>query len=207
MRYARLERGNPDGHGGVLNHDLVPTAIGTLSREGLRVGPVETSSNRSNLDSFSTRSVSFNQRRAYKKGKPRFHGTIETLNQPEQFQSLIERLRKNKWVVYAKRPFGGPAQVLAYLGRYTHRVAISNSRLVSMDNSMVTFSWKDYRQGNTEKSDESGGRGVHQAVLAPRLARSVHANSSLRVCEQLPARRQTRTLSRPVGTHPGGRVG
>ena len=60
-------------------------------------------------------------------------------------------LRKTKWVVYAKRPFGGPEQVLSYLGRYTHRVAISNNRLLDIDNGKVTFSWKDYRGHDRQK--------------------------------------------------------
>ena len=57
-----------------------------------------------------------------------------------------------EWVVYAKRPFAGPAQVLDYVGRYTHRVAISNNRLVSMDNDKVRFRWRDYRDGNRQKT-------------------------------------------------------
>jgi hypothetical protein len=60
-------------------------------------------------------------------------------------------MQRVNWVVYAKRPFGGPAQVLAYLGRYTHRVAIANSRLVAFDNDHVAFSWKDYRQNSATK--------------------------------------------------------
>jgi hypothetical protein len=57
----------------------------------------------------------------------------------------VALLRKAEWVVYAKRPFGGPEAVLAYLARYTHRVAISNSRLIALDQAGVTFRWKDYR--------------------------------------------------------------
>jgi hypothetical protein len=60
-------------------------------------------------------------------------------------------MRHVDWVVYSKKPFGGPAQVLAYLGRYTHRVAIANSRLVALDNDHVAFRWKDYRQGGITK--------------------------------------------------------
>ena len=60
-------------------------------------------------------------------------------------------MRRVDWVVYAKRPFGGPAQVLAYLGRYTHRVAIANSRLVALDDDHVAFTWKDYRQNSATK--------------------------------------------------------
>lgn len=60
-------------------------------------------------------------------------------------------MRRMNWVVYAKRPFGGPDQVLAYLGRYTHRVAIANSRLVALDEDHVPFTWKDYRQNGATK--------------------------------------------------------
>jgi Putative transposase len=60
-------------------------------------------------------------------------------------------MRRIDWVVYAKKPFGGPAQVLAYLGRYTHRVAIANSRLVALDESHVAFTWRDYRSGGATK--------------------------------------------------------
>src|SRR5450755_865960 len=64
---------------------------------------------------------------------------------------LLSRTSPVARVVYAKRPFAGPAQVLEYVGRYTHRVAISNNRLVSMDNGRVRFRWKDYRDGNCQK--------------------------------------------------------
>jgi Putative transposase len=60
-------------------------------------------------------------------------------------------MRRIDWVVYAKKPFGGPAQVLAYLGRYTHRVAIANSRIKAFDDDQVAFTWKDYRQNGAEK--------------------------------------------------------
>jgi hypothetical protein len=61
-------------------------------------------------------------------------------------------VRHVEWVVYAKRPFGGPKQVLAYLGRYTHRVAISNNRLLNIDHGKVTFRWKDYRDHSQQKT-------------------------------------------------------
>jgi len=63
----------------------------------------------------------------------------------------LQPLHKLEWVVYAKRPFAGPQQVLDYLGRYTHRVAIANSRLLSCENDCVRFRWKDYRAGNKSK--------------------------------------------------------
>ena len=61
------------------------------------------------------------------------------------FAALLTSLRKAEWIVYAKKPFGGPQAVLAYLARYTHRVAVANSRLISVDETSVTFKWKDYR--------------------------------------------------------------
>ena len=65
---------------------------------------------------------------------------------------MLASLRAREWWVYAKRPFGGPDQVLAYLGRYTHRVAISNHRLLALKDGKVTFSWKDYARGNQQRS-------------------------------------------------------
>ncbi|WP_027170296.1 IS91 family transposase [Mesorhizobium sp. WSM3224] len=81
----------------------------------------------------------------------KFFGDIAGLTEPAAFTHLLARARRLDWVVYAKPPFGGPGQVLAYLGRYTHRVAIANSRLISMENDRVGFRWKDYRQGGRTK--------------------------------------------------------
>ena len=70
----------------------------------------------------------------------------------DAFARLLRDLHRVEWVVFAKPPFGGPAQVLAYLSRYTHRVAIANSRLMSMTDSDVAFSWKDYRHSGRAKT-------------------------------------------------------
>ena len=78
-------------------------------------------------------------------GKLRFFGERAALADAVAFKAWLAPLRKCEWVVYAKRPFAGPQAVLAYLSRYTHRVAISNSRLLAMDERGVTFRWKDYR--------------------------------------------------------------
>ncbi len=83
--------------------------------------------------------------RLHKASKPRFFSNLSGLTDPDTFATHLAPLRKTEWVVYAKRPFGGPEQVLAYLSRYTHRVAISNHRLVSADTDTVAFRWKDYR--------------------------------------------------------------
>src|SRR6202030_1824096 len=68
------------------------------------------------------------------------------------FAAYLAPLRRTEWVVYAKRPFGGPEAVLAYLSRYTHRVAIANSRLIAIDDAGVTFRWKDYRAKGHERA-------------------------------------------------------
>ena len=81
----------------------------------------------------------------HRAGELAFYGELERLAQADAFDTWLAPFRKSEWVVYAKPPFGGPEAVLAYLSRYTHRVAISNHRLVSADAEIVAFRWKDYR--------------------------------------------------------------
>jgi hypothetical protein len=88
----------------------------------------------------------------YKDGKLHLRGPAAVLAQPRQFKALLRRLHRPKWVVYVKPTFGGPLQVLRYLGRYTHRVAISNHRLVAFDGERVSFRWRDYAHGNQHKT-------------------------------------------------------
>jgi hypothetical protein len=88
---------------------------------------------------------------AFDAGTLNFFGDLASLTEPAAFAAYLVAMRRISWVVYAKRPFGGPAQVLAYLGRYTHRVAIANSRLVALDEDHVAFTWKDYRQNGATK--------------------------------------------------------
>ncbi len=80
----------------------------------------------------------------------RFLSSVAPLSDSRAFAKYLARTRKSEWVVYAKPPFGGPKQVLDYLGRYTHRVAISNNRLLNIDNDKIRFLWKDYRHGSTK---------------------------------------------------------
>jgi hypothetical protein len=90
-------------------------------------------------------------RKAFEEGQLRFHGELAGLAKPAAFAALCYKAKKIKWVVYAKPPFGGPDQVLKYLARYTHRVAISNRRLLAMEDGRVSFEWKDYADGNKTK--------------------------------------------------------
>jgi Putative transposase/Transposase zinc-binding domain len=89
---------------------------------------------------------------AFQQGRLSFFGDLVGISNPEAFRSWLQAASNRRWVVYAKRPFGGPAQVIDYLGRYTHRVAISNHRLLNLENDRVSFSWKDYRHGGVTKT-------------------------------------------------------
>jgi hypothetical protein len=90
-------------------------------------------------------------RRAFQEGQLHFHGDLTCLAQPKIFAAWLRPLFRKDWVVYSKPPFGGPEYVLQYLGRYTHRVAISNHRLVSCANQKVTFRWRDSAHHNEQK--------------------------------------------------------
>ena len=85
-------------------------------------------------------------------GDLNFFSAHRHLHEPAAFRRYLAPARDTDWVVYAKRPFAGPAQVLDYVGRYTHRVAISNNRLMSIDGGKVCFRWKDYRNSNRQKA-------------------------------------------------------
>ena len=88
---------------------------------------------------------------AFQNGQLRFEGDLKLLAQPKIFAAWLRPLFRQDWVVYLKPPFGGPAYVLHYLGRYTHRVAISNHRLVSLTDGQVTFRWRDSAHHNQQK--------------------------------------------------------
>jgi Putative transposase/Transposase zinc-binding domain len=90
-------------------------------------------------------------RRAFQDGQLSFYGDLQPLAQPKTFFAWLRPLFRKDWVVYAKRPFGGPEYVLRYLGRYTHRVAISNHRLVSFADQKVTFRWRDSAHKNEQR--------------------------------------------------------
>ena len=89
---------------------------------------------------------------AFAAGDLKFFGAHRHLHEPAAFRRHLAPLRHTEWVVYAKRPFAGPEQVLDYVGRYTHRVAISNNRLLSIHDGKVRFRWKDCRNGNRQKT-------------------------------------------------------
>ena len=121
----------------------------------------------------------------HRAGQLKFFGEHAALADAKAFAKWLMPLRRCEWVVYAKRPFAGPEAVLAYLSRYTHRVAISNSRLLAMDERGVTFRWKDYRvkdgaAGKTRhKTMTARCRRVHAALPAARAARRLPSHPPL----------------------------
>ena len=87
-------------------------------------------------------------KQSYRRNELCFAGKLAELSTPPAFHTLLGTLRRREWVVYSKPPFGGPEHVLKYLARYTHRVALSNGRLLSLDNGQVRFRWRDSRHNN-----------------------------------------------------------
>jgi hypothetical protein len=90
--------------------------------------------------------------KAFDEGQLKFFSSLQELEDRKAFLRYLARLRKKEWVVYAKKPFAGPQQVLDYVGRYTHRVAISNNRILNIEDGQVTFRYKDYRNGSQQKT-------------------------------------------------------
>jgi len=150
-------------------------------------------------------------RKAFRKESLSFAGQIQNMAEPKFFAAFLRTLFRKEWIVYAKPAFGGPEQVLRYLGRYTHRVAISNHRLLAFDGNDVTFRWRDYARGNKQRkmtvsSDEFIRRFLLH-VLPKAFVRIRHfgfmANSqrfaSMELCRQLlgmsPVLRPTEAVS------------
>jgi hypothetical protein len=134
---------------------------------------------------------------AYQDGNLKFYGLLESLSGKLKFQALIDSLYQKEWVVYCKKPFKSPWHVLRYLGRYTHRVAISNQRIITMKNDQISFQWRDYRDNNRIKlmTLESAEfiRRFMLHVLPTRFVKMRHygflsnrnRNGKLRLCQRL----------------------
>ena len=141
-------------------------------------------------------------RAAHQAGELSFFTNLADLKDRRAFDRYLAPLRRSEWVVYAKRPFAGPRQVLAYLARYTHRVAISNSRLVSLADGEVRFRWKDYREAAKAQGDDPHCRRVHSPLPHAHPARRLPSHPPLRPLRQWPSRRQARTVSRRCSGSP-----
>ncbi len=148
--------------------------------------------------------------KAYAAGQLQFFGDLEPLRDPPAFARYLTPLKNTDWVVYAKPPFGGPQQVLQYLGRYTHRVAISNRRLLALEDGQVSFQWKDYRDQQQQKvmtvSAEEFIQRFLQHALPPRFQRiryygflaNCHRAAKLELCRRLLATACTDLLPCPT---------
>ena len=119
-------------------------------------------------------------RAAYQAGELQFFGKHAQLIDPQAFAAYLRPLYSKKWVVYCKRPFGGPKEVLRYLARYTHRVAISNRRLLSLDDKGVTFKWKDYRLEGRERYQVMT-LATHEFIVSGLLAPSARPGRNRRL--------------------------
>ena len=114
-------------------------------------------------------------RRAFQQGKLSFYGKLEGLEDRQAFEQRLRTTYKTDWVVYAKAPFGGPLHVLKYLARYTHRVAISNRRLIDIEDGKVRFRWKDYANGCVQKTMTlSAGEFIRRFLLSNAFGEEPH---------------------------------
>ena len=146
---------------------------------------------------------------AHAAGKLEFFGDLAELADPSRFAHYLAPLAKSKWVVYAKPPFGGPRKVLEYLGRYTHRVAISNSRLLAMEDGQVTFAWKDYRDEKKKQMTVTADEFIRRFLLhslPPFFQRiryygflaNCHRAAKLELCRRLLSSPASQLLPRPA---------
>jgi putative transposase/transposase-like zinc-binding protein len=104
--------------------------------------------------------------KAFDAGKLQFFSSLEALRDPQVFRRHLDPVRNVKWVVYAKAPFAGPQQGVDYVGRYTHRVAISNHRILDIEDGQVKFHWRDYRDNNQQKTMPRSLRETHRSLSA-----------------------------------------
>jgi hypothetical protein len=136
-------------------------------------------------------------RQCYLSGQLSFFGDLQALQRRDEFERFLDAAVEKRWIVYAKPPFSNVECTIRYLARYTHRVAIANSRLLNMDDNKVTFSWKDYRNGSMHRTMRLDGvkfiRRFLQHVLPKRLVRIRHfglfcnrlRTESLAICQRL----------------------
>ena len=146
---------------------------------------------------------------AYRQGSLHLSGSLAALADPAAFHRHLRPLRQTEWVVYSKPPFDGPARVLDYLGRYTHRVALSNDRILAIEDGLVRFRWKDYRQQHRLKTMTLPAtefiRRFLMHVLPHAFHRirhfglfaSCHRNAKLALCRQLLGMPPAKTPTEP----------
>ena len=130
---------------------------------------------------------------AFDLGKLQFFSSLQYLRDRCAFVRYLAPLRRAEWVVYAKRPAAGPEQVLDYVGRYTHRVAISNNRLLDIENGQIRFQMEGLSKPRSAENHDTLRRGIHSAISPPRFAGWISPHSLLRLFGQsLSAEKLTR---------------
>ena len=136
---------------------------------------------------------------AFDSGQLQFFGSIQKLRDAREFRSSIAPLKQSEWCVYAKAPFAGPQQVLNYVGRYTHRVAISNNRLIDIEDGRVSFYWKDYRDHDRRKIMTLPAEEFIRRFLIHVLPEGFPTHPLLWLSQQLSPRRKTEALPPVIG--------
>ena len=139
---------------------------------------------------------------AFGRGELEFFSTLEPLREQKAFRRYLDPLREKEWVVYAKAPFAGPEQVLDYVGRYTHRVAISNNRLLDIEDGHVTFRWKRLSRWRRSQDHDPHGRGVHPPLPTARPAVRLSPHPLLRAPRQSSSAEEARAVPPPPGHEP-----
>ena len=137
--------------------------------------------------------------RAFQDGDLAFAAGTAPLADRARFAALVTQLRATPWVVYAKRPFGGPAHVLQYLSRYTHRIAISNARLISLADGVVRFRWKDYADRRAYEGHDPRRRGISPPLSVARAPARLRAHPTLRAARQRAAASHDRLCAATPG--------
>ena len=143
----------------------------------------------------------FYLKQAYRAGKLKFVGRICSMADKREFQKMLDQLYRKQWVLYCKPPFRSPEQLLEYLGRYTHRVAISNHRLVKVEDGKVTFRWRDYKDDNKNKQMTVEAFLVYSAVFIAHLTGQLCQNQTLRAAQQPQSKNQAQAMSEYFGEY------
>ena len=135
---------------------------------------------------------------AFREGKLEFHGHLASLSEPRRFAAWLRTLFRHDWVVYSKRPFGGPEHALRYLGAYTHRVGIANSRLVSFADGQVSFRWRDSAHNNRKRVMSLPADEFLRRFLLHLAATRLRPHPQLRLPQQPPTSQAPAALLPPA---------
>jgi head-tail adaptor len=143
----------------------------------------------------------FYLKEAYRGGKLKFVGEIRSLGDTRKFQMMMDELYRQEWVTYCQPPFRSAPYVIEYLGRYTHRVAISNNRMVKIEQGKVTFRWRDYKDGHKNKQMTLEAFLVYSAVSIAYFTEQLCQNQTLWAAQQPQSKDQAQAMSEDFGEY------